>query len=134
MNDFFAMFFELFGTVTCNASDDLFELVYITAGFLWLGASLVWVALYYQGFFIYRKKARWDTLSSWFLWMLISSGLTTIAVWLVANAQFKNNDLEYGFSDYTEFLCLTFFWSIIAYFLMSILLKYSNPARRKIPF
>ena len=134
MNDLFAMFFEFFGTVTCNATDDLWELVYVPGGFLWLIASLAWVALYYQGFFVYRKKARWDTRSSWLMWMLISSFITTTAVWILVVSQFKNEDLEYGFSDYAEFMCMVFLWSLIAFILFSILLKFTNPARRKIPF
>jgi|GEM_PF-2791954 len=134
MNDFFAMFFEFFGTVTSNATDDLWELVYLPAGFLWLFATLVWVVLYYQGFFVYRKKARWDTRISWFLWMIISACLTTIGIWMLTISQFRNDDLEYGFSDYAEFLCMAFLWSLIAYFIFSICLKFSNPARRKIPF
>lgn len=134
MNDFFAMFFEFFGTVTCDATDDLWEYVYVTGGFIWLLATLAWVALYYQGFLVYRKKARWDTRGSWFVWMLLSSILTTVAVWIFTISQFKSQDLPYGFSEYVEFLCMVFLWSMVAYFLFSVLLKFSNPARRKIPF
>ncbi len=134
MNDFFAMFFEFFGTVTCNATDDLWDIVYVPGGFLWGLATLAWVLLYYQGFFIYRKKARWDTRSSWFLWMLVSSLLTTIFIWILTISQFKNEDLLYGFSDYVEFICMVFLWSTILYFLFSIILKFTSPARRKIPF
>lgn len=134
MNDFFAMFFEFFGTVTCDASNDLWELVYVPGGFIWLLATLVWVMLYYQGFFVYRKKARWDTRGSWVIWMLLSSVLTTVAVWIFTVSQFKNEDLPYSFSEYAEFLCMVFLWSLVAYFLFSVLLKFTNPARRKIPF
>lgn len=134
MNDFFAMFFEFFGTVTCDATDDLWEYVYVTGGFIWLLATLAWVALYYQGFLVYRKKARWDTRGSWFVWMLLSAILTTVAVWIFTISQFKSQDLPYGFSEYVEFLCMVFLWSMVAYFIFSVLLKFSNPARRKIPF
>jgi len=134
MNDFFAMFFEFFGTVTCNATSDLWELVYVPGGFLWLIATIVWVCLFYQGFFIYRKKARWDTRGSWLIWMLLSSLLTTVFVWILTISQFKNEDLLYGFSDYLEFICMVLLWSIIAYFVFSVVLKFMSPARRKIPF
>lgn len=134
MNDFFAIFFEFFGTVTCNATSDLWEFVYVPAGFLWLLATVAWVGLFYQGFFIYRKKARWDTRGSWLAWMLLSSLLTTIFVWILTISQFKNEDVLYGFSDYLEFICLVFLWSIVAYFVFSVVLKFTSPARRKIPF
>jgi hypothetical protein len=134
MNEFFAMFFEFFGTVTCNATNDLFGFVYVPGGFLWLLATLFWVALYYQGFIVYRKKARWDTRGSWLLWMFISAILTTLSVCILTISQFNNANLIYGFFDYIEFLSLVFFWSLIAYFIFSIGLKFTNASRRKTPF
>jgi hypothetical protein len=134
MQDFFAAFFEFFGTVTCTAYEDLFEFVYIPAGFLWIGLTALWTLLYYQGFIVWRRRAKYDTRLSWIIWMLLSSLLTTLSIWILTISKLKNEELDYGLADYLEFLCLSFFWSMILYLLYSILFRFSNPSRKKIPF
>lgn len=134
MTDIFAAFFEFFGTVTCAAYEDLYEYVYVPTGFMWIGMTLVWVVLFYQGFIVWRRKAKYDTRVAWMSWMVVSSILTTLAIWILTVSTLVNQELEYGVPDYLEFLCLVFFWCLILYFLFSLLFKFSNPSRKKIPF
>jgi hypothetical protein len=134
MQDFFALFFEFFGTVKTAAADDLYDLVYIGAGFIWIFCTIGFCALYYQGFFMYQRQAKWDTFTSWFSWGLISSLLTTLFIWLLTINKFQNNDSEFYLSDYMEFLFIAFAWAFILYFLVSLGMKFTNPGRKKIPF
>jgi magnesium-transporting ATPase (P-type) len=134
MQDFFALFFEFFGTVKSAPADDLYEFVYIPAGFIWIFATLLWVVLFYQGFITWRKKARFDTRLHWLIWMLFSSVLTTLAIWILTNSRLQSEDKLYGVDEYLEFLCMAFLWSAILYFVLSIPIKFSNSSRRKIPF
>lgn len=134
MQDFFALFFELFGTLVQDSSDDLYEHIYLPAGFFWIFLTLGWVLLFYQGFVLWRRKAKFDTRVVWLIWMLISSLLTTTVVWIFTDVKLANEALEYGFTDYAHFLCIVFFWCLVLYFVYSLVLKYSNPSRRKIPF
>jgi hypothetical protein len=134
MQDFFALFFEFFGTVKGTAADDLYEFVYIPAGFLWVFVTLFWVILFYQGFAVWRTKARFDTRLHWLIWMFISAVLTTTIVWLVTNSILQAEDKEYSIEEYLDFLCMVFLWSAVLYFVFSLLVKFSNNSRRKIPF
>lgn len=134
MREFFAFFFEFFGTVKSAPSDDLYEYAYIPAGFMWLGFTLLWVILFYQGFIVWQRKARFDTKIHWGIWMLISSLLTTIFIWIFAHSRLQSEDLIYTLDEYLEFLCLVFLWCVVLYILFSVPLKYSNASRRKIPF
>jgi hypothetical protein len=134
MKDLFAMLFEFFGTVQCPAYDALYENVYVPAGFGLLLISLLWVILFYQGFFKWKRKARFDTIKDWLLWMITSSLITTIVLWILADSKLRAAEKEYQVVDYLEFLCLSFFWGCIFYFIFSLVLKFSNASRRKIPF
>jgi hypothetical protein len=134
MKDLFAMIFEFFGTVQSTAYEALYEHVYVPAGFLLLGITLIWTILFYQGFFAWKKKARFDTRRDWFMWMVISSLMTTIILWIVADAKLVAAEKEYSVADYAEYICFSFFWGCIFYFIFSNLVKYSNASRRKLPF
>lgn len=135
MNDLFAALFEFFGTLPVTpVRNDLFNFMYIPAGFALLLATFVWTVLFYQGFILWRQRARFDTVLSWLVWMLISAFMTTLIVWIITISTFQNEGKDYTTSDYLDFLCMVFFWSLVLYFLYSIPLRYSNPARRKVPF
>ena len=83
MEDFFAFLFEFFGTVQCPATDKLYEFVYTGAGVALFLCTLLWTFVFYQGFFMYKEKAKWDTFGSWAIWGLLSSLLTTLIIWII---------------------------------------------------
>ncbi len=134
MKDFFALIFEFFGTVQCIAYGALYDHVYVPAGFVLLFLTFVWTLLFYQGFFVWKRKAKFDTQKDWFIWMIGSSLITSAALAILADAQLRAAGKKYELSDYLEYVCLSFLWGCIFYFIFSNLVKYTNASRRKIPF
>ena len=132
MRDFFAGLFELFGSFRGNASDDLYEFVYVPAGLIMAILTILLVCVWY--FALFRKKSKFNTTSDWALWGLGSITLVTVVVLLFTVGKLGRENLSYSFLDYIEFLIMAFLWSLVIYFLTSISVKNFSPTKRRIPF
>lgn len=129
MNDIFANLFELFGY--CNAADDLYEtMLYQTNGIIMLALSATAVALYYY----ILDSPRYVKSYHWAVWGLVTASLTLLSTWFLTSSTFANEGLDYFFSDYANFVIGAFAYSLMFFFIFSLLFKWKSPNRRRTPF
>ena len=134
MESFFYNLFELFGSVTNDASNDLYDYVYVGAGFIMIFLILSMVAVFYL--LLFRKQAKWDTIRHWVLWLVISVLFTVIVILLYTDGKLTSEfEDSIPLVDYITFPFMVIFWSSVLFFLSSLFFKtIGHPSRRKIPF
>ena len=133
MRDLFANIFEFWGSLRSPISADLYDFIYLGAGFILLLLTLGMSVLFY--FILFPKSAKWDTLFHWIIWLILTILLSVLIIGLYTNGVLNREDLNPVLSEYLEFLVSTLFWSSIFFFVFSLLFKpFGHPSRRRLPF
>ena len=133
MKDFFANIFEFWGSFRSSLSTDLYDFVYLGAGFIILIFILIMVGIFY--FVLYPKTAKFDTIYHWVLWLLGSTVLSIILIGSYTKGRLNREGLYPNIMEYLEFLIVVLFWSVLIFFLFSLIFKsFGHPSRRRLPF
>lgn len=134
MNNFFANLFELWGSYRSQVSADLYDLnIYANSGFIITIFSIFMAVVFY--FLLYRRQAKWDTLIHWIIWSVINTVLNVLIVGIFTSGTLSRNNIIATLPDYIDFLFVIFIWSLLWFFILSLIFKnYGHPSRSRLPF
>ncbi len=131
MNSFFADLFELWGLNMSVPADALYENnIYATVGLVMIVSALAAFALFYY----VLNSPRYVKPRFWIILMiLLGLGVSTFALIHTYN-KFEYLDLDYMFGDYLQFGITVLFFTMISFFLFSLLGKHWSTNLKDTPF
>lgn len=134
MKRLFANLFELWGSYQSQLSTDLYDLnIYSTSGFIMLIVVVLMFIVFY--FLLFPKQAKWDTLKHWIIWIMSTSVLATLVVGMYTSGALARNNIRATLPEYIDFLFVVFIWSLVLFFLFSVMFKsLGHPSRTRLPF
>lgn len=131
MNDFFASIFELGGLTRNDFSDSVYDYgLYTTTGLTMVFLTIFVIVLYYYVI----NSPRYNKFAYWLMTGTISSLIIALVLFFMTKSKFTYEELGFVLTDYLQFAIVVFAFSLVSFFIFSLLLKHWSTNCKDSPF
>ncbi len=131
MKEVTAMFFEFGESFVSILANDLYDYVYTPMAWIMLAIALISTLAYY----VFFDRPRFHRWWHWLIVMGVTVGVVLITGIIYTTSAFNSQGIvDYGISDFIEFLIALVLYTALVFFLFSLFLKRFSTNRTKTPF